>query len=640
MTYIKLATDGIWKNKKYYFPYIIATSILFASNYILFSILQNQSIKNSMFGSQLQGLIKLTLCLLISISVIFMIYVDHILSKSETRELGLYNILGFTNQNLKVIITIRLIANYLISAVIGLILGINFNRFSFMTLQRMLNIKEFKYSSVTGAAQITLIMLFLILLLLLFIRFSQLKKVNPLDLWKAASNQETEIKAPVFSGILGIIILGSGYYLAVTTQPTMMAIVKFMMAVFLVVFGTYLVFSSFSILLLKLLQKNKHFYYQSRHLISVSGMLHRMKSNGISLASICLLCSAIVVVLIGSVSMEVGKEGIVKLWCPSDITLTTSRPLTPNQKEIITECSKTYHVQAHVAHQAEMTTPIWGNLKGSQFEQGNIQSAKYQLTFVSLSDYNRAQHTNVKLNRNEALFYCPDVKTKPTTLNIGGQRLNLRSIKTFNLFANYDHSIVQPAFVIVKDIDGFQKLTNEPLIYLTFLNTKGTTRENLRFASILQTKLELSNTEYTSKYLTETQLTPIFGSFLFLGVIISIILLIITTMMIYYKQIAEGLEDRQNFQTMQQIGLSQKETSQTIHSQILMVFGFPILGAIINACFAFPAIRSILKLFSIYNFKMVLAVSSSVIILMIAFYLLIYFLTTRIYRQIINQRTY
>lgn len=234
----------------------------------------------------------------------------------------------------------------------------------------------------------------------------------------------------------------------------------------------------------------------------------------------------------------------------------------------------------------------------------------------------------------------PRCKTKPTALNIGGQRLNLRSIKTFNLFANYDHSIVQPAFVIVKDIDGFQKLTNEPLIYLTFLNTKGTTRENLCFASILQTKLGLSNTEYTSKYLTETQLTPIFGSFLFLGVIISIILLIITSMMIYYKQIAEGLEDRQNFQTMQQIGLSQRETSQTIHSQILMVFGFPILGAIINACFAFPAIRSILKLFSIYNFKMVLAVSSSVIILMIAFYLLIYFLTTRIYRQIINQRIY
>lgn len=310
MTYIKLATDGIWKNKKYYFPYIIATSILFASNYILFSILQNQSIKNSIFSSQLQGLIKLTLCLLISISVIFMIYVDHILSKSETRELGLYNILGFTNQNLKAVITIRLIANYLISAVIGLILGINFNRFSFMTLQRMLNIKELKYFSVTSAIQITFLMFLAIFLLLLLIRFSQLKKVNPLDLWKAASNQEKAIKAPVFSGILGIIILGSGYYLAITTQPTMMAIAKFMMAVFLVVFGTYLVFSSFSILLLKLLQKNKHFYYQSQHLISVSGMLHRLKSNGISLTSICLLCSAIVVVLIGSVSMEVGKERI------------------------------------------------------------------------------------------------------------------------------------------------------------------------------------------------------------------------------------------------------------------------------------------------------------------------------------------
>ncbi len=251
--------DGIWKNKKYYFPYIIATSILFASNYILFSILQNQSIKNSMFGNQLQGLIKLTLCLLISISVIFMIYVDHILSKSETRELGLYNILGFTNRNLKTIILIRLTANYLVSAIIGLILGVNFNQFAFMTLQRMLNIKEFKYSSVTSAIQITLLMFLAIFLLLLLIRFSHLKKINPLDLWKAASNQEKAIKAPVFSGILGIIVLSIGYYLAVTTQPTMMAIVKFMMAIFMVVIGTYLVFSSFSILLLKLLQKTSTF---------------------------------------------------------------------------------------------------------------------------------------------------------------------------------------------------------------------------------------------------------------------------------------------------------------------------------------------------------------------------------------------
>ena len=147
MIYFKLAMNGIWKNKKYYFPYIIATSILFASNYILFSILQNRSIEHSMFGGQLQGLIKLTLCLLVSISVIFMIYVDRILSKCESKELGLYNILGFTRQNLKIMITIRLMINYIISGIIGLILGINFNRFSFMTLQRMLNIKEFKYES-------------------------------------------------------------------------------------------------------------------------------------------------------------------------------------------------------------------------------------------------------------------------------------------------------------------------------------------------------------------------------------------------------------------------------------------------------------------------------------------------------------
>lgn len=200
MTYVKLAMDGIWKNKKYYFPYIIATSILFASNYILFSILQNQSIKNSMFGNQLQGLIKLTLCLLISISVIFMIYVDHILSKSETRELGLYNILGFTNRNLKNIILIRLTANYLVSAIIGLILGVNFNQFAFMTLQRMLNIKEFKYSSVTSAIQITLLMFLAIFLLLLLIRFSHLKRLIRLIFGKPLQTKKRQLKLPYFLG--------------------------------------------------------------------------------------------------------------------------------------------------------------------------------------------------------------------------------------------------------------------------------------------------------------------------------------------------------------------------------------------------------------------------------------------------------
>lgn len=638
MIYFKLALVGIWKNKKYYFPSIIATAVLFASNYIFFSILQNPSIAHSMFGSQLQGLIKLTLCFLISVSIIFMIYVDQILSRYESRELGLYNILGFTNHNLKIVILTRLTINYTISAIIGFILGINFNRFAFMTLQRMLNIREFKYESITSAVKITLLMFLAIFLLLLLIRFSHLRKINPIELWKTNSSQEKPIKTPIFSGILGLVILGIGYYLAVTTQPNVLAIVKFMVAILFVVFGTYLVFGSVSILLLKIIQKNKHFYYQSRHFIAISGMLHRMKSNGISLASICLLCSAIIVVLIGSVSMEVGKERIIKLWCPSDITLTTKQPLTINQQKIISKCSQTYHVQTKIIHQAKMTTPLWGNLKNNQFKQDNLQSAKYQLTFVPLSDYNHAQHTHINLNKNEALFYCPDSKVKPTKLKIGKQNLNLHPTKHFNLYANYDHSIVQSVFIIVKNIDTFQKITNEPLIYLTFLNTKGTRRANLRLAVALQSELNLANTEYNSKYLTETQLIPIFGSFLFLGMIVSIILLIITTMMIYYKQIAEGLEDRINFQIMQRIGLSQTETIQTIHSQILMVFSFPILGAIINACFAFPAIRSVLKLFSVYNLKMVLVVSGGVLISMIICYLLIYLLTTQVYRQIINQR--
>lgn len=639
MTYFKLAISGIWNNKKQYFPFVFASSILVAFNYIILSIKNNTSISHAELGTQLIGLVRVVDYFAILITFAFALYINKILNKNEGQELGLYSMLGFTKNNLRILIFMREVACYCISIIIGIILGINFNYFAFLTLKKILNTSQFVYQNSFNDVLKTCLLFASVFAVMTFIRFINLRKVNPIELWHSANKNKKEPQTPIISGMIGILLLGLGYYIAVNTKPNMAAILKFTFAVFLVVCGTYLVFTSFSILLLKFLQKRKNFYYQSNHFIAISGMLHRMRENGASLASICLLCTSIIVIMIGGVSMDVGKRNLLKLWNPYDVITSTSKQFNSQQIKTIETIAKDNHIQISNWQKSKMTTPIYVTFVNQKFDHDNLNTAKYQLSLIPLEDYNRVTHSHIKLRDHEALIYSPD-KSIRGEISINGFHLKTKVLKQFKLYFDYQHATFQPVFVVVKNQQLCNKITQQPMLNLNFFNTRGKNKNQIRFITQMQQKLNLDNADFSSKVVLKGILNQMYGGFLFLGSILSLILLIVTVMMIYYKQLAEGYEDQSRFQMMQNVGLTNEETSKAIHSQVMMVFALPIIGAVVNSLFAFPALKSILKLFSIYSFSLVLKVSGIVILIIILGYISIYLLTTHVYHQIVNQKNY
>ncbi|WP_290033303.1 FtsX-like permease family protein [Ligilactobacillus cholophilus] len=637
MTYFKLAISGIWNNKKQYFPFIFASSILVAFNYIILSIKNNASIVHAELGTQLIGLVRIVDYFAIIITFAFSIYINKILNKNEGQELGLYSMLGFTKSNLRILIFIREVICYFASIIIGIILGMNFNYFAFLVLKKILNTGQFVYQNSFADILKTCILFASIFGIMIIIRFINLKKVNPIELWYSTNKNEKEPRTPIISGVIGIILLGLGYYIAINTKPNMAAIIKFTFAILLVVCGTYLVFTSFSILLLKFLQKRKNFYYQPNHFIAISGMLHRMRENGASLASICLLCTSVIVIMISGVSMAVGKSNLLKLWNPYDVIISTPKQFNNQQIKTIKTTAEKNHIQITDWQKSKMSTPIYGSFVNQKFDYSNLNTAKYQLSLIPLSDYNRVTHDHIKLKKHEALIYSPD-KNVEGKISINGFQLKTKSLKNFKLYFNYQHAIFQPVFIIVKNQQLCTEITRQPMLSLNFFNSKGKNKDQIKFIKQMQEKLKLDNTEISSKAELSVILNQMYGGFLFLASILSLILLIVTVMMIYYKQLSEGYEDQSRFQMMQNVGLTDKETSKAIHSQVMMVFALPIIGAVINSLFAFPALKSILKLFSIYSFSLVLKVSGIVILIIILSYISIYLLTTCVYHQIINQK--
>ena len=411
-----------------------------------------------------------------------------------------------------------------------------------------------------------------------------------------------------------------------------------MTAVFLVVIGTYLIFIAGSIIVLKLLQKNKGYYYRPRHFIAVSGMLQRMEQNGASLATICLLCSSVLVILFTSLTMYAGINDTVNSYAPRDLTIITSQKLTAQQESTINSVAKKHHAQLNKPVTFTTSAPQYGYWENNRFiNQGNLENMTNQTTntviTMSTATYNQITDKHVKLAANKALIYSP-AKEHRGALQIGTQKYQATPIYDFHYYFNPSHAIYSPIFIITNMLPA-----NTTTINFTGINyhLNGSKKAHLNFENDLQAQLHLPNQVYSSRTNLRSQLNSLYGGIVFLGILISFALGITTTVVIYFKQITEGYEDQYRFKTMQQVGLSEKETTKSIHSQVLMVFMLPVVGAIINLCFAIPAIRQILIQFNFYNVRLMIIIAVSITFILLCLYFAIYGLTTRMYRKIVEQ---
>lgn len=648
MLKLKLARQTISKNLQLYLPFLLANAVLVGINYIFFSMTTNKSLEKQNYGSGLIQLMNIGLVFTLAITFFFMIYINGIVSRRRNHELGLYSILGMTRSDLgKMIFFIDAIM-FAASSVLGLVFGATFVKFVGLGLKKLLDMERLNVPMFSSVAAIICIGYFAaVYFILLLGDLWRLRSVNPLDLWKAANKREKEPRGSWIFGIVGVIALGSGYAIAVRMKASMDAVTSFMLAVILVVIGTYLVFIAFSIIFLKMLRKNKNFYYKRNHFISVSGMIYRMKQNGASLASICLLLTTALVAIVTTGTLRLSQEATVRLYNPYDVVMTKKTPISHADKMTIQSKAKDNHVTVGKYVNMTMTGPIYGNFSGSAYSVSKTvdMSTENQLFAVPVADYNRIQKQNVHLAKDEILMYSSKGGYDKNRLTIKGKTYKVRHIDSFDFYFDYERTIFKPIFVFAKDKTVCEQISGKWL-YAMGYDISGKKSDLKRYAAGLGDKFtavvnknsqEPYMDSFTDRPSVSDLFNQLFGGLLFIGIFVSIVMLIATVVVMYYKQVSEGYADRDRFKTMQQVGLSREETKSAINSQVLTVFMLPIIGAAVNVGFEIPAIQKMLVLLSMYD--KLLLVKFGIVSLAVTFlgYVAVYKLTTNVYENIVNR---
>lgn len=648
MLKLKLSRQTISKNLQLYLPFLLANAVLVGINYIFFSMTTNKSLEKQNYGSVLIQLMNIGLVFTLAITFFFMIYINSIVSRRRNHELGLYSILGMTRSDLgKMIFFIDAIM-FVASSVLGLVFGATFVKFVGLGLKKLLDMGRFDIPVFSSVAAIICVGYFAaVYFILLLGDLWRLRSVNPLDLWKAANKREKEPRGSWIFGIVGVIALGSGYAIAVRMKASMDAVTSFMLAVILVVIGTYLVFIAFSIIFLKMLRKNKNFYYKRNHFISVSGMIYRMKQNGASLASICLLLTTALVAIVTTGTLRLSQEATVRLYNPYDVVMTKKTPISYADKMTIQSKARDNHVTVGKYVNMTMTEPIYGNFSGSAYSVSKTvdMSTENQLFAVPVADYNRIQKQNVHLAKDEILMCSSKGGYDKNRLTIKGKTYKVRHIDSFDFYFDYQQTIFKPIFVFAKDRKVCEQISGKWL-YAMGYDISGKKSDLKRYAAGLGDKFtavvkknsqEPYMDSFTDRPSVSDSFNQLFGGLLFIGIFVSIVMLIATVVVMYYKQVSEGYADRDRFKPMQQVGLSREETKSAINSQVLTVFMLPIIGAAVNVGFAIPAIQKMLVLLSMYD--KLLLVKFGIVSLAVTFlgYVAVYKLTTNVYENIVNR---
>lgn len=396
-----------------------------------------------------------------------------------------------------------------------------------------------------------------------------------------------------------------------------------------------------------MLRKNKNFYYKRNHFISVSGMIHRMKQNGASLASICLLLTTALVAIVTTGTLRLSQEATVRLYNPYDVVMTKKTPISHADKMTIQSKAKDNHVTVGKYVNMTMTEPIYGNFSGSAYSVSKTvdMSTENQLFAVPVADYNRIQKQNVHLAKDEILMYSSKGGYDKNRLTIKGKTYKVRHIDSFDFYFDYERTIFKPIFVFAKDKTVCEQISGKWL-YAMGYDISGKKSDLKRYAAGLGDKFtavvnknsqEPYMDSFTDRPSVSDLFNQLFGGLLFIGIFVSIVMLIATVVVMYYKQVSEGYADRDRFKTMQQVGLSREETKSAINSQVLTVFMLPIIGAAVNVGFAIPAIQKMLVLLSMYD--KLLLVKFGIVSLAVTFlgYVAVYKLTTNVYESIVNR---
>lgn len=657
--YFRLAFDNLKKNAKMYIPFVLSCILTIMMYYMVSSLSMNPNMMNMIGGDVMQQILSLGIYVITVFAVIFLFYTNSFLIKRRKREFGLFNILGMEKKHLSIVIALESMIVFLVSMVLGIGIGILLDKAFYLLIAKMLNASIALGFYISYQSIVNSIILFLIIFVLMYL-FSliQINLSNPIELLHGDQHGEKEPKTKWLLAIIGLICLGTGYYMSVSIQDPVTAFAFFMVAVILVVIGTYMLFTAGSIVILKLLRKNKRYYYKTNHFISVSNMIYRMKQNAVGLGNICILSTMVLVMLSTTISLWVGMNDIIETRFPRDITVSINS--VDSNQALYTIDDMNYAIeQAGIQTEDEL---VYRTLSVSAFNQGNTytfgnENMSFQdisnvvvLYFITLDDYNRTEGTNVSLAPDEVLVFPSGKQFDHKTIDIASNTFKVKGIlDSIKADSNYSANLQNSMFVVVDSmdtlfmIDDLQKQAygdNASYIHTSYdFNLSKSEEMSVKEA----TDALIANYPGDTTYMmVDTQegnyedLLSLYASFLFIGIFLSFLFIMATVLIMYYKQITEGYEDKKRFEIMQKVGLDKREVKKTINSQVLTVFFLPLVVAAIHIVFAFPMIEKMLRLLYLDNTNLYIMTTVICFGVFALVYVLIYFLTSKVYYGIVR----
>lgn len=665
--YLKLAGSNIKKNGKTYIPYILTCVITVAMFYIIRSLSYNEGLDN-MIGTQTLKSVLDFACVVTGIfAVIFLFYTNSFLMKRRKKEFGLYNILGMEKKHLSIIVSLETLYIFLISIISGLLIGILLDKLMFMLLLNMFEVEiSLGFYISPLAIGLTLALFAGIFFCILLNSLRQICFTKPIDMLKGGKVGEKEPKAKWVIAIIGLLLVGAGYYISITTTNPLSAIFLFLVAAIMVIIGTYLLFTSGSIALLKLLRKNKNYYYKTNHFISVSGMMYRMKQNAVGLANICILSTAVLVMISSTFSLYIGQEDSINRVYPREIILRAFNATDENMDHVHEQTEDVlakYNLKAEDAIQwrvLELTGKRTEDDFATKLDGEISYNQACALFYIPLEDYNQMEKTNKTLDDNEILVYS-EHGTQLKNMNILGKEYRVK--EELNSFIFYENYAMETYFVVVKDVaqvtdlyNAQQKIiaemqeTGGGFIYSdirtcyafdldadrdTILNVYSDLIDNVAASS---TEEEGFNGYFMCREEAKNDYISLYGGLFFVGMFLGLLFTMAMILIVYYKQISEGYEDKERFEIMQKVGMSHREVKKSIRSQVLTVFFLPLITAGIHVAFAYPLIIRLLALLNVTNVPVLIASSIVTFLIFAVIYIIIYSLTAKAYYRIVSNK--
>ena len=666
----RLAKQNIRNNKSTYIPYMITCIFCIAMIYMMEFLRDCPTLDQAVRQADEVRMIVFTGEIVVEIfCIIFLIYSNSFLMKRRQKEIGLYNILGLERNHIGIVMFLETIITSIGSLAGGIATGIIGSKLALLLLLKLLHIPSVLgfYISVKGIFT-CLFMFGIVFLMILFLNLAKIHLSRPVELLRGNNTGEKEPAAKWLMALIGFICLGAGYYLAVTTESPIKAITIFLLAVILVMAGTYLLFTAGSIVILKFLRRRKSFYYRTGNFISISGMLYRMKQNAIGLASICILSTGVLLMISMTVSIYFGMNDIMLNRYPYDVDMSVTSISEEECQTAIEAFEKAIADNKVPVEKSveEIYLDIVCSKNGDQIliKPANTIRNSDSVLVLSLLDqaeYERLTGISANLNDGEIFAWYPSAVQKDS-VTVDETEFTVKKWLDKNPLTCGEDAVSDNAVLVVTDED-FKKFdemrtemykgvssapAGEDLTLHLGLDITGSETDKIDFGTPVMEVVKdlkknggLSENSWITSGIRQQEYESYYadnGSLLFIGIFLGSLFLMGTAMIIYYKQISEGYEDQKRFEIMQKVGLSRREVRSSVRRQILMVFFLPLLMAMLHITMAFPMIRRMLLLFGMTNTKLFIGCTAGTVLIFAVVYGLIYLMTARSYYHIVERK--